>query len=476
MTVQRTAAGTRRPGFQTLDEEVPAHRLEPRGDVPAWLAGTLVRVTPALLDVGGRPLRHWFDGLAMLNAFTFTGGRVSYANRYLRTEAYREAREGRLSFRGFAQDPCRSLFKRVTTMVAPPRNDNTNVNLTRLGDRYVAMTELPLPVEFDPATLDTLGLREWEDRLGGQVTTAHPHHDPERNEAINYVTRFSRRSSYRVFAVPSGSSSRREIARITTRRPSYMHSFGMSGRYVILAEYPLVVDPLRLALSGRPFIDNYRWEPDRGTRFTVVDRHTGELRGTYEGEPFFCFHHVNAFERERELVVDLVAFEDPSVIRALEVERLRAPAASVPGGTLRRYRIDLESGAVAGEQVADAALELPRIHYRAANARDYRFVYAAGMRGRESDWLDRIVKVDVATGEVRAWDEQGCYPGEPVFVPAPEARGEDGGVVLSVVLDSGRGRSFVVVLDAVTLEELARAEAPHHIPFGFHGQFFGGVA
>jgi len=27
------------------------------------------------------------------------------------------------------------------------------------------------------------------------------------------------------------------------------------------------------------------------------------------------------------------------------------------------------------------------------------------------------------------------------------------------------------VLDAADLTELARAEVPHHIPFGFHGQF-----
>jgi beta,beta-carotene 9',10'-dioxygenase len=29
------------------------------------------------------------------------------------------------------------------------------------------------------------------------------------------------------------------------------------------------------------------------------------------------------------------------------------------------------------------------------------------------------------------------------------------------------------VLDAANFSELARAEVPHHIPFGFHGQYFG---
>ena len=51
------------------------------------------------------------------------------------------------------------------------------------------------------------------------------------------------------------------------------------------------------------------------------------------------------------------------------------------------------------------------------------------------------------------------------------AEDEDDGVLLSVVLDSRTERSFLLVLDARSLEELARAEVPHHIPFGFHGQF-----
>ena len=70
-----------------------------------------------------------------------------------------------------------------------------------------------------------------------------------------------------------------------------------------------------------------------------------------------------------------------------------------------------------------------------------------------------------------SWHEDGCYPGEPILVREPGNDAEDGGVVLSVVLDARAGRSFLLVLDAESLGELARAEAPHHIPFGFHGQY-----
>ena len=46
----------------------------------------------------------------------------------------------------------------------------------------------------------------------------------------------------------------------------------------------------------------------------------------------------------------------------------------------------------------------------------------------------------------------------------------------SVVLDAASERSFLLVLDAGDLTELARAEVPHHIPFGFHGQFARGLS
>ena len=71
----------------------------------------------------------------------------------------------------------------------------------------------------------------------------------------------------------------------------------------------------------------------------------------------------------------------------------------------------------------------------------------------------------------RVWHEPGRYPGEPIFVAEPGADAENAGVLLSIVLDADAGTSFLLVLDAATLEERARARAPHHIPFSFHGQF-----
>jgi len=49
------------------------------------------------------------------------------------------------------------------------------------------------------------------------------------------------------------------------------------------------------------------------------------------------------------------------------------------------------------------------------------------------------------------------------------SRTPDHKCVFSIVLSGATAKSFLLVLDAKDLSELARAQVPHHIPFGFHG-------
>ena len=117
-------------------------------------------------------------------------------------------------------------------------------------------------------------------------------------------------------------------------------------------------------------------------------------------------------------------------------------------------------------------MELPRINYR-YNGRSYRYVYGASYHPDKSDdFINAIVKVDIEKGQDTLWHETATYPGEPVFVASPDATTEDEGVILSVVLDAATATSFLLVLDAESFSEIGRASVPHHVPFGFHGQYF----
>jgi beta,beta-carotene 9',10'-dioxygenase len=208
-----------------------------------------------------------------------------------------------------------------------------------------------------------------------------------------------------------------------------------------------------------------------------VEKGSGCVVGTAQRDAFFAFHHVNAFEDGGDVVVDMVAHPDATVIDRLYLDRLRSAESIRATGMLTRLRIPLGANRARDggepEPLSSVPLELPRFDYRRRAGRRHRFVYGASDVGA-GDFLDSLVKLDLERGTSCSWQEDGCYPGEPVFVEAPEGEREDEGVVLSVVLDTRRSASFLLVLDAQTFEELARAEAPHHIPFGFHGQYFTG--
>ena len=351
------------------------------------------------------------------------------------------------------------------------RVPNANVSVTKLAGRFVALTEISQPVRFDPRTLATLGVGPDPAALG-RMGTAHPHVDPATGEAFAYETELAPpRFGTRIVALKG--SARRELAFLDTPTPGYLHSFALTPRYVVLFQQPWIIDPLDLLKPDRRSIaETFRWDAAQPSRVVVVDRRKGGVVGTAELDPFFVFHHINAFERGGRIVLDVCAHPDSRIVEALYLNKLRAGGARIPRARARRIEVDPARGRATVRSLSATSIELPRTNYARVNQHDYRYAYGIGVRGASSTFTDQLVKLDVRSGEARTWRERDAYPGEPVFTPAPNPRREDDGVITSVVLDGRRATSFLLVLDAQTFEERARARVPHHIPFGFHGMHF----
>ena len=446
-------------GFTNLEEEVMLDDLHVQGKIPEWLSGSLIRNGPAKFDLDKQSLKHWFDGLAMLHKFSFNTGKVSYTNKFIKSNAFIKTKEkGKISFREFATDPCRSIFSKVSSMFSYDTTDNTNVNITKIDSKSIAMTETPIPIEYDPETLDTIGVLRYDDKLLGNLTTAHPHYDQNTNESFNYLTHFSRNSKYNVYSISAGKT-RNLIASIEAKTPSYMHSFGLTEHYIILVEFPLVVNSLDLLLSGRPFIENFKWRPEQGTKFTLINRLDGKVVRIYSCEPFFAFHHINAFEVDNKVVIDMITYKDNNIINSLYLDALRGnDPMDISVSQYRRFTNALDNRSVE-YKIMHEGLELPRINYP-LNTRNYNFLYAIGMSSVTS-FTDRLIEIDVQTGNSVIWTEQNCQPGEPVFSLDMVPKGK-----MMVWY-------YLLILDSKSFKEIARASVPHHIPFGIHGQYYG---
>ena len=146
-------------------------------------------------------------------------------------------------------------------MFSPKLSDNANVNLVKLGERFVAMTETPIPVQFDAETLARRGRlrrpRDADDRPSAPRPRERGHAQLRgRPRAAQSSIASSGRVPTRT--EPSG---RAGCARAS---PPTCTRSGSRERWLVLAEFPFVVNPLRLAFSGRPYIENYRWKPELG--------------------------------------------------------------------------------------------------------------------------------------------------------------------------------------------------------------------
>jgi len=466
------------PGFHSLHEERTAS-LSADGDVPSWLTGSLIRNGPGAFSFpGGSSVDHWFDGLAMVSRFTFdpAAGQVHYRNRFLRTEAYEAARAGEFDG-GFATGET-TLRSRLATFLTRPY-DNTNIIVERVGDSFLALTESPRWVELDPTTLATTGYREYDgDAPTGQLACAHLKLDPATGTYVNVETEFGRRSKYHVYAM-NGPETRTHLGSVPTDEPAYMHSFALTPRYVILTEFPLRLNPLRLLQPGRqaPFIEQFEWQADRGTRVHVVDRTTGQTVASPVTDAMFGFHHINAFERAggEELVLDIETVPDATSIDSLYLDRLRTGELDSLSGSIERLTVQLggEAGDISVDRTRlyDGGAALPTVS-PARWCRQHRYVYAMSMDDPVTEWARGVLKVDIETDSFTEHRDGGDYFGEPIFVPAPDAAAEDDGVILTVALDSTTERSHLLVLDAGTLTERARATLPHQLPFDFHGRYF----
>jgi beta-carotene 15,15'-monooxygenase len=474
-------------GFHSVDEEHDTD-LAVEGSLPDWLSGSLIRNGPGSFETAAGEVDHWFDGFAMLRQFSFDGGGVRYRNRFLRTDAYEAARRG--EFAGGFGTSGGSLLSRLKSFVLDDPYDNTNVIAERIGDEYVALTESTRWAQFDATTLETLGSAEYDgDVPAGNLACAHVHRDPWTGDTLTVETSFGRTSTYHVHEL-SAPTERRHVASIPTDEPAYIHSFAATRNYVVLVEFPFVVNPLDFFRPGDgTFIERYRWEPERGTTFHVVDRRTGETVAAPVTDPFFAFHHVNAYEPSTgtaDLVLDVETVPDAEAVETLYLDELGDGFDTV-GGRLDRFRVTLDGSnsgaAVDRDRVYGGGIGLPVVSPE-VRMREHRYVYAQRFDDATQDWATALVKIDAETGDVREFARDGWYPSEPVFVPAPDARRdpndpdgstvapEDDGVLLSVVLDRDAERSFLLALDGATMDERARAPLPHPLPFDFHGRYF----
>jgi carotenoid cleavage dioxygenase len=455
-----------RPNPVEADYEI----REVEGEIPRELHGTLYRNGPnqKVLPKAGFRALHLFDGDGLVSAIRFEDGRASYRGRYARTASFlREQEEGVYCIGGGNLAP-------DVELPDPPPGIQANTNVVHHAGRVFAMVENAPPFEMDPRTLDSIGLWDYDGKLLGMSTTAHPKIDGRSGQMI--IHGYSPIAPFvQLYIVePDGRVSLAEA--IDAPWPSMMHDLAITENHVILPLGSVHFDLAAIAAGGR-FADAITAKPELGMKFGIRSREPGSpVRWFDAPSSGYMFHPGNAYECDGRIYMDACTYEDP---KALLEDLQRVRDGGYPGGLIAHpylYEFDLETGTCKETKLSDTGAEFPRIDDRLVG-HENRYGYAVTSDpGRGI--FERVTKYDRQGGPSQSRTlGEGRFAGEPVFVARSADAEEDDGFVLHQLYDAPSDRSAIDVLDARALdaEPLARLWLDERLPLGFHGNFAPGV-
>lgn len=461
-------------GFTTQYTEKTIRNLAVKGDIPAWLSGDFISNGPAQFEIGATHFNHWIDGFAMLKKFSFTAGQVQFQNRFLRSKQYTQSHAlNRLSTNEFATYANSSMLGHIKNAMQDAwrdsNYDNCNVNILKIASHYIAMTESDHFIEFNREDLTTIGAFSYADKMTGQLGTAHPKVDNVTGEIINVAIEVGPRIKYHIYKIHPHSTERKLIQTYISDRLFYMHSFSITKNYVILFKSPLTVNKFKLWL-GLPFNNTIFLKGNIPSYFVIIDRRDGKIH-EIETSPFVCLHSVNAYENKKELIIDLIYYNAINPYVNLYLSNLQKDHPDLVAGAIKRYVVNPYLKRCQETTLTESKHEFPSIS-TTVNGKNYNFLYCNSLDGLELKFLNSIQKINMETGHIQIWKKDHYYPGEATFVANNNAKSEDDGILLSIVYDAATQYSLLVIIDAITMQEMAEVSLPFYLPFGLHGSFY----
>jgi beta,beta-carotene 9',10'-dioxygenase len=453
-------------GARGMDDTVCAVH----GKLPAWLQGQLLLNGPAVWDLPDGRYQHWFDGLAMLHRVQFADGQATYRSRFVDSQSYRLAQAARKPVVGeFATRDTEPWLSRLTHFFHPRSTDNPAVVMSRIGLRWIACTESPHLIGFDPESLATLGELKHDDELNLALMSAHGMTD-SRGDYWNVGVEFGPKCTYRLFRIRAGTTKRESVAAIQVKKSGYLHAFARSRSHVLVWETALRAQPLGFLFTNRSYAGNFRWDAASGSAIHAISLADGSVK-RWDIPPMMCFHAVQAYEDGQDLVLDLCDYPDATIFEDLALDRLRGGARQRSVARLTRYRLRPGHADAQIERLG-GGFELPQVHPAKPEEGAARWAWGAGYDVDDrSRFLDRTVRIDLTNGERREWQRPDAIQLEPLFVPRPGGSDEDDGVLLVPTLADGDASTMIGVVDPRRMECLAMIQAPQVVPFGFHAAF-----
>ena len=469
--------------YQNVEQEFEDIEIKlSRGNSLKELNGTLLRNGPGILNRKDQWVHHPFDGDGMVTAIKFKDGKARLTNKFVRTKGYlEEEAKNEFIYRGvFGTQKKGGLLSNALNL----RFKNiANTHVIKLGNDLLALWEAAGPHALNPTNLETKGLTTLNGVLKeNEAFSAHPKIDLNSKLSSELLVTFGvqagPKSTIRLMEFSNSGTNAGEL--LFDRKDSFngfafLHDFAITKNWAIFLQNALDFNPLPFVMGKKGAAQCLKSNPNKMSKFILIPRESG----IYKGQPpliidapkGFVFHHVNAFEEGKEIILDSIFYDDfPSVgpdenFREIDFN-------TYPEGKLKRSIINIEERSSELKKISDQCCEFATVNPNFLGLKS-EFSWMASTEQKSGNApLQAIKKINLITQEEVFWSASPRgFVSEPIMVPKENSSREDEGFLFTVVWNGERRGSDLVILNSNDMIELAVYELPINIPHGLHGSW-----
>ena len=446
------------------------------------LNGKLLRNGPGILERNGQWVHHPFDGDGMITSIKFINGEAFLTNKFVKTKGFlEENKKKKFIYRGvFGTQKRGGILKNALDLKF---KNIANTHIVKLGNQLLALWEAAGPHAIDPTSLDTIGLTTLKGVLKpNEAFSAHPKTDLNSNFAPELLVTFGVQTGPKsVIRLMEFSNSGNNSGELLFDRKdkfngfAFLHDFAITPNWAIFLQNAIDFNPLPFVLGQKGAAQCLQSNPEKKAKFFIIPRDSGVFKGekplVIDAPEGFVFHHVNAFEKNSEIILDSIFYDDfPSVgpdedFRDIDFKKY-------PEGKLKRSTIDLKTKTCHLKTISEQCCEFASVNPNFLG-KDCKFTWMASTNQKIGNApLQSIKKIDLVNNDEYFWTAAPRgFVSEPIMVPSKNPKFEDEGYLFIIVWNGARNGSDLVILNSQNLQELASYELPISIPHGLHGSW-----
>ena len=471
------------PGFKPVHTLCSNAVLQVSGKIPDDLEGVYLRNGTNLQFEQTNGRYHMFNGAGMLHQVQIAAGKASYSNTYIKTPRYEIedamgqdqylhfgdlAGGGKAGLVRMAVAALRQRLGVLPALEALESGSSTTAVQYHHGKLY-CLQETGYPFALNTRVEDGHLILDGEgrwDTFGGKLDspyTAHPKIDPATGDWYTFSTQFS---SGRLYHSVLRQGKLEQHSVIDQQKPAlaFLHDYYLTEHYLVFPDLSLRFNPKDMfGPEKSPMV----FDADYKMRWGVIkrDHQPGDpVRWFTTDQPGHLWHVVNGWEETRDDGgTDIVLFAP--VFRSYP-SNLPIHNPQEPHAKFNKWRLNLDSGQVTEDRVLlDHFYERPSFN-TAYIGRQNRYAYLLDEE-KEGMMARGVLKYDmVDEREIAYFDYGEFYGGEALFVPRTNASSEDDGYLLELLMMADRAE--LLIIDAATMQEMARLHLPQRVPFGVH--------